>query len=143
MSGIVDIEVLDNDGLADFFFQDVPMRLTSATAYFRVKAMQTWGARVKLHPWDSWDLLADRLEQRLGQHIWHPSHWDAPAEKDLKMTSHPSLFAAPPPRQVPAHEALLQLCAELSAAGIWLYLNDAGALVAGPERLLKAQPALL
>ena len=51
------------------------MRITTARAYFFVKHMQAWGARIRLHPWDTWDKLADRLEQRLEYHIWHPWHW--------------------------------------------------------------------
>jgi hypothetical protein len=70
------VRPLTEDGLPDFFFQDQPMVLTQARAYFMVKNLQAWGAAIRLHPWDSWDRLADRLDRRWAQHIWHPSHWD-------------------------------------------------------------------
>jgi hypothetical protein len=65
--------------LPDFFLQGMPMHLTTARAYFLVKHMHAWGAQVELHPWDTWDKLADRLETRLGYHIWHPWHWQEAA----------------------------------------------------------------
>ena len=71
------LEPLDNDReLPDVFVRGQPMRITQARAYFRLKGLQAWGAEVELHPWDTWDRLADRLGTRLGRHIWHLSHWD-------------------------------------------------------------------
>lgn len=59
----------------DFFLRGAPMCLLTARAYFMAKNMQKWGADVTLHPWETWDELADRLEPRLEYHIWHPWHW--------------------------------------------------------------------
>ena len=47
------------------------------------------------------------------------------------------------PDATPPHDALLQLCADLQAEGVWIYLSEAGNLIAGPERLLQTRPALL
>lgn len=41
------------------------------------------------------------------------------------------------------HEALLTLCHDLSAAGIWLSLTAEDALIVGPTALVKKHPALL
>lgn len=71
------LEPVDNEReLPDVFVRGQPMRMTQARAYFRLKNLQMWGAEVELHPWDTWDRLADRLDKRLGRHIWHPAHWD-------------------------------------------------------------------
>lgn len=71
------LDPLDNDReLPDVFVRGQPMRLTQARAYFRLKGMQMWGAEVELHPWDTWERLADRLDRRFGRHVWHLSHWD-------------------------------------------------------------------
>ena len=59
------------------------------------------------------------------------------------MTTQPSLFDAPVPDPVPPRDALLALCAALQTAGVWLYLNEAGALIAGPQHLLQRSPLLL
>lgn len=74
MHGVVEA---DDRELADFFYEDRAYRFVAAQAYFLVKNYQNWGARVRLHPWDTWDKLGDRLGERLGNHIWHPSHWEA------------------------------------------------------------------
>jgi len=65
----------DNE-VADLTARGMPMMLQTAQEYFRMKAMATWGAQVTLAPWDTWEGLADRLEARLGRHIWHPAHWE-------------------------------------------------------------------
>ncbi len=68
------------------------------------------------------------------------------------MTIQPSLFDragaqsrdVPVPDPVPPRDALLQLCADLQTAGVWLYLHEGtGALIAGPQHLLQRQPDLL
>src|SRR5882724_5401457 len=61
------------------------------------------------------------------------------------MSTQPSLFdqGVTIPNALAPHDALLQLCADLQAEGVWIYLSDTGALVAGPERLLQSRPALL
>jgi hypothetical protein len=41
------------------------------------------------------------------------------------------------------HTALLALCHNLEQAGIWLYLNDQGGLIAGPTALVGTHPQLL
>ena len=72
------LEPLDNErGLPDVFVRGQAMRLTQARAYFRLKNLQMWGVDIHLHPWDTWEHLADRLDARFGRHIWHLSHWDA------------------------------------------------------------------
>jgi len=62
--------------MADLTALGTPMRLQTAQEYFRMKGMAHWGARVALASWDTWEGLADRLEGRLGRHIWHPVHWE-------------------------------------------------------------------
>jgi hypothetical protein len=42
-----------------------------------------------------------------------------------------------------SREALLTLCHDLEAAGIWLYLKDDTTLIAGPPELVRRSPALL
>lgn len=78
MQGFEEVETKE---LADFFFNDTPMRILTAQAYFRVKHMQAWGANVRLRAHDTWDKLADRLEKRLEYHICHPWHWQEVAVK--------------------------------------------------------------
>lgn len=65
----------------DFFLRETPMQLENARAYFLVKNLANWRAPIALHPWDTWEQLADRLEIRFGYHIWHPWHWQAVATK--------------------------------------------------------------
>jgi hypothetical protein len=62
--------------VADLTALGTPMCLQTAREYFRMKAMANWGARVQLASWDTWEGLGDRLGSRLGQHIWHPVHWE-------------------------------------------------------------------
>lgn len=62
---------------ADVFIRGEPYQITLAFTYVRLKHLAAWGARIRLHDWDSWDNLGERLGERLGRHIWHPSHWDA------------------------------------------------------------------
>lgn len=85
MQGVVEAEERE---LADFFYEDRGYRFATAQAYFLVKNYQQWGARIRLHSWDTWDKLGDRLGERLGQHIWHPSHWET---KDVVVSSTMSL----------------------------------------------------
>src|SRR5215468_6354732 len=47
------------------------------------------------------------------------------------------------PVSLPPHDQLLQLCHDLQAAGIWLYVQDTGALIAGPPELVHRSPVLL
>lgn len=47
------------------------------------------------------------------------------------------------PESLSPHDRLRQLCHELQAAGIWLYLHEAGTLIAGPPELVHRSPALL
>ena len=63
------------DELPDIFIAGMATQILTAPAYFVAKNLAACGRRVTLHPWDTWDALADRLEQRLGYHIWHPWHW--------------------------------------------------------------------
>src|ERR1043166_6774752 len=70
------LQPVDDRTLPDVFVRGVPMQITRARGYLFVKHMASWGADVTLHPWDTWDTLGDRVSQRLGQHLWHPSHWD-------------------------------------------------------------------
>ena len=67
---------------ADLTIHGVPFRLQTALEFFRMKAMANWGADVKIAAWDTWDHLGDRLGARLGQHIWHPVHWEDGAPRD-------------------------------------------------------------
>ena len=65
-----------SEEMADLFLRGMPMTIETAQAYFLVKNYAQWpGNAIKLHAWDSWDNLADRLDQRFEQHIWYPSHW--------------------------------------------------------------------
>jgi hypothetical protein len=32
----------------------------------------------------SWEALGDQLGTRLGQHLWHPQHWDVPAPEEVR-----------------------------------------------------------
>ena len=75
----------DQDGVADVFIDGQAMRITAARTYFRLKNMVEWcalcgskgrHAPIRLHPWDSWDALGDRLSARWDVYLWHPSHWD-------------------------------------------------------------------
>ena len=68
-----------SDEMPDVVVQGRAMTITTARTYVLAKNMQAWGASVELHPWDTWDKLADRLEQRFEYHIWHPWHWQAVA----------------------------------------------------------------
>jgi hypothetical protein len=65
----------------DFFLRGMPMTIENARAYFLVKNYANWDAPIRLPSGDTWDTLADRLEQRLGYHIWHPWHWQEVAKK--------------------------------------------------------------
>jgi hypothetical protein len=47
------------------------------------------------------------------------------------------------PSEAQPREALLALCHDLQAAGIWLYVTGEGALTAGPPALVHRHPALL
>ena len=50
------------------------MRLDSMREYLMAKNMANWGAPVApFHT--SWERLGDRLEERFGQHIWHPDNY--------------------------------------------------------------------
>lgn len=62
--------------IPDVFVAGVPHQITAATTYFLLKNMAACGPRVRLHPWDSWEELGERLSARLGLHLWHPRHWD-------------------------------------------------------------------
>lgn len=70
-----------DDELPDVYIHGEPMQLLTAQAYFVAKNRAACGGEVKLHAWDTWDNLADRLETRLGYHIWHPWHWQEVARK--------------------------------------------------------------
>jgi hypothetical protein len=67
---------VDEPTLPDVFVRGQPMQITQAPTYFRLKNLAAWGADIQIHPWDTWDRLADRIGTRLGKHIWHLSHWD-------------------------------------------------------------------
>src|SRR5262245_44729629 len=55
----------------------------------------------------------------------------------------PTLVPTIDPVSLSPHNRLLQLCHDLQAAGIWLYVQDTGALIAGPPELVHRSPALL
>lgn len=48
-----------------------------------------------------------------------------------------------PGEEATSREALLTLCHALEAAGMWLYLQDATTLIAGPPELVHRRPDLL
>lgn len=77
------VELLsEKDGVADVFLWDVPYRITEAQAYFMLKHLCEWFgltrtlSPIQLAEWDDWDSLGDRLSDRWGRFLWHPSHWE-------------------------------------------------------------------
>lgn len=69
--------------LPDVFLAGVPYQITAGFAYWRLRHIAAWERlqawrvpTIRLHEWETWEQLGDRIGSRLGVHIWHPRHWD-------------------------------------------------------------------
>lgn len=77
MDGLLSLADDPTGVLPDVFVDGVPYQVLSGLAYVLCKHHAACGARIRLHPWESWERLEARVSARLAQHVWHPSHWDS------------------------------------------------------------------